>query len=353
VKTGAARGRSRTRRRQGCLLPLLQRRHDAVFFLLADEPCRPSSPVHALRPVATKVRTSFPCPLWTPRPSSRGGTRCSHRATAPPPVMPAFEPGWEVFSCRCCCQLHRVRVVTLFRFLVPWAAISCVAAPGHRCGPVSAHSRSCMHPSRLAALARLCTPARAHPSRRGPGRTFGPFSLAPDLATTLHPCSPRRHGLAMKDSLAHMVTGEWSALLGLSRARLTADPCAHPHASVPGRGFHVRHRPFCAGSSSVASYAAPPLCGQLRAQARAARTSTPVHPSARVRTRVRTQHGRPRCRADHGTDLAAPVASFLVRLLQALAIQGDPVKLAMGHDAQAPRDLTGGKAIPCRRSLGT
>jgi hypothetical protein len=94
AKTGAARGRSRTRRRRARLLPLLPRRCTTVFFLHADEPRRPSSPMPALRPVATKVRTS--------RPSSRGGTRRSHLAATPPPlVMPAIEPGWEAFSCRC------------------------------------------------------------------------------------------------------------------------------------------------------------------------------------------------------------------------------------------------------------
>jgi hypothetical protein len=74
VKTGATGGTSWTH----------HRRHVVVCFLLADEPCRLSSLTPALRPVATKVRTSFPCPLWTPRPSSRGGTLCSHRATAQP-----------------------------------------------------------------------------------------------------------------------------------------------------------------------------------------------------------------------------------------------------------------------------
>jgi hypothetical protein len=246
------------------------------------------------------------CPLWTPRPSSRGERdartappRRSHRATVPLPlVMSAFEPGWEAFSCRCHCQLHRARVVALFCFLVPWTAMSCVAAPDHRRGPAPARSRSCTCPCRLAALAQSCTPARARPSRRGPSRTFGSFSLAPDLTTMLRPCLPRRHGLAMEDCLAHAAAGEWSALLGLSRARLTADPCAHPHASVPGRGFHVCCHPFCIGPSSAASYATPPLCGQLQAQARAARTSTPVHTQAHARARAFAPNtgARPHCR---------------------------------------------------------
>jgi hypothetical protein len=55
-------GRSRTRRRRAHLLPLLPRRRVAVFFLLADKPRRPPSLTHALRPVATEVRTSFSRP---------------------------------------------------------------------------------------------------------------------------------------------------------------------------------------------------------------------------------------------------------------------------------------------------
>jgi hypothetical protein len=85
AKTGAARGRSRTRRRRAHLpplLPLLPRRHAAAafIFLPTDEPRHRTSPTPARRPVATKVRTNTSLPLWTPRPSSRGGT--CHR-TAP------------------------------------------------------------------------------------------------------------------------------------------------------------------------------------------------------------------------------------------------------------------------------
>jgi hypothetical protein len=48
VKTGAARGRSRTRReRLHPLLPLLPRRRDAfLFFPLADKPHRLTTPTH-------------------------------------------------------------------------------------------------------------------------------------------------------------------------------------------------------------------------------------------------------------------------------------------------------------------
>jgi hypothetical protein len=65
AKTGAARGRIRTRRRQAHLPPLPPRRRTAVVFVFlpADEPHYLSSPTPALRPVATKVRTSFPLPF--------------------------------------------------------------------------------------------------------------------------------------------------------------------------------------------------------------------------------------------------------------------------------------------------
>jgi hypothetical protein len=93
AKTGATRGRSRTSRRREHLLPLLPRRRAAAsfVFLPTDEPRHRTSPTPALRPVATKVRMTTSLPLWTPRPSSRGGT-C--RRSAPPLVMPAFVPGW-------------------------------------------------------------------------------------------------------------------------------------------------------------------------------------------------------------------------------------------------------------------
>jgi hypothetical protein len=63
AKIGAACGKSRPRRRQARLLPLPPRRRTAVVFLLADKLRRLSSPTPALRPVATKVRTSFPQPF--------------------------------------------------------------------------------------------------------------------------------------------------------------------------------------------------------------------------------------------------------------------------------------------------
>jgi hypothetical protein len=68
AKIGAARGRSRTRRRQAHLpplLPLLPRHRTTVVFVFlpADEPRHLSSPTPALWPMATKVRTSIPLPF--------------------------------------------------------------------------------------------------------------------------------------------------------------------------------------------------------------------------------------------------------------------------------------------------
>jgi hypothetical protein len=71
AKTGAARGRSRTRRRRERLLPLLpllaRRRAAAfLFFLLAGKPHHHTTPTPALRPVATEVRTTASLLLWLP-----------------------------------------------------------------------------------------------------------------------------------------------------------------------------------------------------------------------------------------------------------------------------------------------
>jgi hypothetical protein len=234
----------------------------------------------------------------------------------------------------------------------------CVAAPSHRRGP--ARSRSRTHPCRLVALTQLCTPARVRPNQRGPA---GPLVLFPLRRTSPQRCAPaRRAGMALP----------WRTALHtrLQGSGAPSSGCL-VHVSPPALA-HTRTRP-CLATSSMSAAAflrRPELRRELRCPAALRPTQGPspsrshlhacVHPSAR--TFAPNTGARPRCRvptpcrrhrANHGADLAAPVASFLVRLLQALAIQGDPVKLTMGHDAQAPRDLTGGKAISCRRSLGT
>jgi hypothetical protein len=83
AKTGAARGRSRPRSRRVRLLPLPPRRCAAVFFLLANKSRRPSSPTPALRPVAPKVRTSFPLPsMDAPAFEPRGNATLAPRRRA-------------------------------------------------------------------------------------------------------------------------------------------------------------------------------------------------------------------------------------------------------------------------------
>jgi hypothetical protein len=126
AKNGVARGRRRSRRRQARLPP---RRRIAVVFLRVDEPHHLSSPMPALWPVDTKVRTTFPPALCgTPRPSSRGGTRHSHRATAPPPlVMPAIEPGWDDFLAGAA-TFANTRAVCL-PSLAPWPSCATLSWP--------------------------------------------------------------------------------------------------------------------------------------------------------------------------------------------------------------------------------
>jgi hypothetical protein len=125
AKTGAARGRSRTRRRRERLLPLLPllplRLVAAfLFFLLTGKPHNHTTPSPALRPVATKVRTTASLPMWTPRPSSRGGT-CSR--TAPPRLRAsACDAGLLAklgqLVCRCRCLRRRALALLAYPLLV-------------------------------------------------------------------------------------------------------------------------------------------------------------------------------------------------------------------------------------------
>jgi hypothetical protein len=98
AKIGAARGRSQTCRRQAHLPPLPPRRRAAVVFVFlpADEARHLSSPTPALRPVATKVRTSF-LPALCGHPDLRAEGERVARTAPPPLVMPAIEPGWDEF----------------------------------------------------------------------------------------------------------------------------------------------------------------------------------------------------------------------------------------------------------------
>jgi hypothetical protein len=77
-------------------------------------------------------------------------------------VMPAFEPGWDIVSCRCRCRLRRARSpASRPFFLVPPFAF-----PGHRLVAVVAaitmvvaSTRARMHPC---TYPRACAPAHAH-----------------------------------------------------------------------------------------------------------------------------------------------------------------------------------------------
>jgi hypothetical protein len=97
AKTGAARGRSRTRRER--LLPLLplppRRRAAALVFFLADKPRRLTSPPRTTSASGHRGEdTPFP-PLVD---ATAIEPRRNARRYAPPLVMPAIEPGWDVFS---------------------------------------------------------------------------------------------------------------------------------------------------------------------------------------------------------------------------------------------------------------
>jgi hypothetical protein len=176
-EAGAARGRSRTRHeRLHPLLPLPPRRRAAtlLFFLLAAEPHHHSTPMPALRPVATEVRTTSPLPMWMPRPSGRGGNALLPRAAAGEAGLHArlglFVAGAAAF-------------VDTRRSLG-------LAIPCRRCPPCApsrsrSRSRSCSH-SRLRSCAsprrpdapRRRAPQHAHVSIPGARLSLGPSPLS-------------------------------------------------------------------------------------------------------------------------------------------------------------------------------
>jgi hypothetical protein len=82
AKPGAARGRSRTRRERLLpLLPLPHRRRAAAYllFFLAGQPLRRSSPTRSTSASGHRGEDAASSLLWTPRPSSRGGTPAAPR----------------------------------------------------------------------------------------------------------------------------------------------------------------------------------------------------------------------------------------------------------------------------------
>jgi hypothetical protein len=87
------------------------------------------------------VRTSFPAPLWMPRPSSRGGTRRSHRAAA------ASDAGHRArlgcFSCRCRCLHRRAHARSAGSSLLPLVVVAPPPSwPRHR--HVHVPARACV-----------------------------------------------------------------------------------------------------------------------------------------------------------------------------------------------------------------
>jgi hypothetical protein len=137
ARTGAARGRSRTRReRLHPLLPLLPRRRVAafLFFLLAGKPHHHTTPTHCTSASGHRGEDNRCSPLVVaPAIEPRRNARCS----APPLLMPAFVPGWDETSCRCRCLRQRV--------LLPWPSFpvsSCSSCDAFR-DRDTAPSRSC------------------------------------------------------------------------------------------------------------------------------------------------------------------------------------------------------------------
>jgi hypothetical protein len=197
-KTGATRGRGRTHRRRARLLPLLPRRHVVVFFLLADKPRRPSSLTPVLRPVATEVRTSFPCPLWTPRPSSRGERDARtaplrRRVAAAGDAVHGARLG--CFSCRCR-RLHQHARTVCRPILVSLRCRSTTAALTHCHGPDAgafAFSHVPELERRLCAVVHPSTHPR-YPKKARLGLWPFPFPCAGPHRDVAPVCSLRRQG---------------------------------------------------------------------------------------------------------------------------------------------------------------
>jgi hypothetical protein len=160
----------------------------ASFLVTASHTSSPTpSP---LGPLGPSVSTAFPISLWTPRPSSRGGT---FRATAPLLVMPAIEPGWVAIFCRCRrLRRHARHPPSLSPLAVGHRP---VWSPPHRVGVPA----SCPRRVRVRAHARAgrsarvqaCTPARVCRSLEGKAGPLAPFS---SLCRRSLPClgRPRR-----------------------------------------------------------------------------------------------------------------------------------------------------------------
>jgi hypothetical protein len=132
-------------------------------------------------------------PLWTPRPSSRGGT-----PAAPPLVMPAIEPGWVAIFCRCRRLRRRARHPPSLSPLA--VGRRPVLSPPHRVGAPASRPRRVRVRARAragrGARTQACTPARVRRSLEGMAGPLAPFSC---LRRRSPPClgRPRRRDPAV------------------------------------------------------------------------------------------------------------------------------------------------------------
>jgi hypothetical protein len=112
AKTGAACGSSRTRRER--LLPLLplppRRRAAAHVFFLTGKPRRLTSPPRSTSASGHRGEDTRFSPLVD---ATAIEPRQNAHRSAPPLVMPAIEPGWDAFSCRCRRLHQRARAICL------------------------------------------------------------------------------------------------------------------------------------------------------------------------------------------------------------------------------------------------
>jgi hypothetical protein len=202
-----------------------------------------------------------PWPLWTPHPSSRRGTRCSHRTAAPPPlVMPAIEPDWDDF-------LAGVAALTDMRArhspTKPSPSSRRVPCrPGRRCDPTPARSCSRARPCGHVALAQACTPARVRPSSEGEAGPLALF-LVPDLDVAyLSVASPWPHRESFLRARGHR---EGSAVLLVGECTPRHRP-PFPHTRVCARtAVALSTATHGTGLSSVVSSTVLPIYSQRRA----------------------------------------------------------------------------------------
>jgi hypothetical protein len=156
--------------------------------------------------VATKVRTTASLPMWMPRPSSRGGTRC---CPAPPLVKPALVPGWDIFLQEPLPSSTRARSLACsFRVAVVCRVVPLVTATPRR-GRVRARARDRAGSTPL----RPGAPQHTRTPIRGQGRAFDPALLrlsSPPPSRALaspRPCRGRASRARDRQGEEHRILG--------------------------------------------------------------------------------------------------------------------------------------------------